>query len=181
LGAPNEDELFFFDYAARTGPAWNRRFPRRLSAERKAQDALQNLNGRRRFVAAKCAQQLVTMSFNQNLKTQLLLSEMQVKELAVRTGIKKHTIDGYLRTDGCMPSALNAVKIAKALRVSVEELVSGIPVEIKKGRPFSRETLRIAQIANGLDKKNLLFALQFMEMLHKGTKTAKSALPPPSE
>jgi transcriptional regulator with XRE-family HTH domain len=119
------------------------------------------------------------MSFNQNLKTQLLFSEMQVKELALQTGIKKHTIDGYLRTGGCMPSAANAVKIARVLGVTVEDLVSDIPVEIKKGRPFSRETLRIAQIANGLDRKNLLFALQFMEMLRNYTKSTKSE-PSPS-
>jgi transcriptional regulator with XRE-family HTH domain len=119
------------------------------------------------------------MSFNQNLKTQLLLSEMQVKELAIQTGIKKHTIDGYLRTGGCIPSAVNAVKLAKALGVTVEELVSDIPVDVKKGRPFSREALRIAQIANGLDRKNRLFALQFMEMLRKCAKIAKSELPVP--
>jgi transcriptional regulator with XRE-family HTH domain len=118
------------------------------------------------------------MSFNQNLKTQLLLSEMQVKELAIQTGIKKHTLDGYLRTGGCIPSAVNAVKIAKALGVTVEELVTEIPVGNKKSRPLSREALRIAQIANGLDKKNLLFALQFMEMLRQYTKNKKT--PPPS-
>ncbi|MDR1231033.1 MAG: helix-turn-helix domain-containing protein [Spirochaetaceae bacterium] len=115
------------------------------------------------------------------MKTQLLLAEMPVKELAVQTGIKKHTIDGYLRTGGCIPSAINAVKIAKALGVTVEELVSDIPVGIKKCRPFSRETLRIAQIANSLDRKNLLFALQFMEMLRNYTKTAKSRSPASSE
>jgi transcriptional regulator with XRE-family HTH domain len=113
------------------------------------------------------------MSFSENLKTQLLLSEMQVKELAVQAGIKKHTIDGYLRTGGCMPSAANAVKIARVLGVTVEELVSDTPMETKKGRPFSREALRIAQIANGLDRKNLLFALQFMEMLRDYMKSAK--------
>jgi transcriptional regulator with XRE-family HTH domain len=117
------------------------------------------------------------MSFSQNLKTQLILSEMQVKELAIQTGIKKHTIDGYLRTGGCMPSAANAVKIAGALGVTVEELVSEIPAEPKKSRPFSREALRIAQIANSLDKKNLLFALQFMEMLRNYVKNTKSAPP----
>jgi transcriptional regulator with XRE-family HTH domain len=119
------------------------------------------------------------MSFSQNLKTQLLLSEMQVKELAIQTGIKKHTIDGYLRTGGCMPSAANAVKIARVLGVTVEDLVSDTQIEIKKGRPFSREALRIAQIANSLDRKNLLFALQFMEMLRNYMKNPKPEPPVP--
>jgi transcriptional regulator with XRE-family HTH domain len=117
------------------------------------------------------------MSFNRNLKTQLILSEMPVKELAIQTGIKKHTIDGYLRTDGCVPSAVNAVKIAKALGVTVEELVADIQTDTRKSRPFSREALRIAQIANSLDKKNLLFALQFMEMLRNYAKNKKTTPP----
>jgi transcriptional regulator with XRE-family HTH domain len=121
------------------------------------------------------------MSFNQNLKAQLVISEMQVKELALQTGIKKHTIDGYLRTDGCMPSAANAVKIAKVLGVTVEELLADIPTKTKRSRPFSREALRIAQIASNLDKKRLLFALEFMELLCNDSKVKKHALPPFSE
>jgi transcriptional regulator with XRE-family HTH domain len=117
------------------------------------------------------------MSFNQNLKAQLLISEMQVKELALQSGIKKHTIDGYLRTDGCMPSAANAVKIAGVLGVTVEELLADIPAKAKKSRPFSREVLRIAQIANGLDRKRLLFALEFMELIRNDSK-AKTHTPP---
>ncbi|MDR1469320.1 MAG: helix-turn-helix domain-containing protein [Spirochaetaceae bacterium] len=117
---------------------------------------------------------------NQNLKAQLFISEMQVKELALRTGIKKHTIDGYLRTGGCMPSAANAVKIAGALGITVEELLAEVPVKAKRSRPFSREALRIAQIANGLDRKRLLFALEFMELLRNESK-AKKHTPPFSE
>jgi transcriptional regulator with XRE-family HTH domain len=119
------------------------------------------------------------MSFNQNLKTQLFISEMQVKELARQTGIKKHTIDGYLRTGGCMPSAANAVKIAGVLGVTVEELLAEIPIKAKQSRPFSREVLRIAQIANDLDKKRLLFALEFMELLRNDSRAKKNTPPPP--
>ncbi|MDR0638022.1 MAG: helix-turn-helix transcriptional regulator [Spirochaetaceae bacterium] len=121
------------------------------------------------------------MSFNQNLKTQLLISEMQVKELALQTGIKKHTIDGYLRTGGCMPSAANAVKIARVLGVTVEELLADIPTKAKRSHPFSREVLRIAEIANGLDKKRLLFALQFMELLRNDSRAKKHTPLPFSE
>jgi len=35
-------------------------------------------------------------------------------------GVKKQTIDSYLRENGYMPSAEAAVKIARALNVSVE-------------------------------------------------------------
>jgi transcriptional regulator with XRE-family HTH domain len=65
------------------------------------------------------------MGFKENLKAELSYSGMLVKELAVRSGIKKHTIDNYLNTHNAMPSAEAAVSIARALGVSVEYLVTG--------------------------------------------------------
>jgi transcriptional regulator with XRE-family HTH domain len=65
------------------------------------------------------------MSFRENLKKELLFRGMLVKELATAAGINKHTIDNYLSTNNYMPSADNAVKIAAALGVSVEYLVTG--------------------------------------------------------
>ena len=65
------------------------------------------------------------MSFRENLKDELTYQDMTVKELANKTGISKHTIDHYLTTNGSQPQAELAVKIAKALNVSVEYLVLG--------------------------------------------------------
>jgi len=50
---------------------------------------------------------------------------MLVKELAAQSGISKSTLDNYLGVRGYMPSAEAAVKIAQALGVSVEYLVTG--------------------------------------------------------
>jgi len=68
------------------------------------------------------------MGFRENLKSQLEYSGMLVKELAACTGIKKKTLDSYLGKRGYTPSVDAAVKIARALGVSVEHLVTG-PVE----------------------------------------------------
>jgi transcriptional regulator with XRE-family HTH domain len=65
------------------------------------------------------------MGFKENLKAELSYSGMLVKELAARSGIKKHTIDNYLNTHNAMPSAEAAVAIARVLGVSVEYLVTG--------------------------------------------------------
>jgi transcriptional regulator with XRE-family HTH domain len=65
------------------------------------------------------------MGFRENLKAQLQYSDMLVKELAEKSGLKKQRIDSYLRKDGYEPSAETAVKIAQALGVSVEYLVTG--------------------------------------------------------
>ena len=48
-----------------------------------------------------------------------------VKELAVLTGISKSTLDNYLNIRANIPPADVAVKIAQALGVTVEYLVTG--------------------------------------------------------
>jgi len=68
---------------------------------------------------------LATMGFRENLKAELAYRGMLVKELAYRSGVKKRTLDSYLRGDGAAPSAQAAVSIAGALDVSVEYLVTG--------------------------------------------------------
>jgi transcriptional regulator with XRE-family HTH domain len=55
-----------------------------------------------------------------------------VKELSAQTGIPVATLDCYLKTKSTEPSAKNAVKIARALAVSVEYLVTGKTPEFEK-------------------------------------------------
>ena len=69
------------------------------------------------------------MSFRENLKSELDFQDIKVKELAASSGISKRTIDQYLSSAAKMPSAENAVKIAQALGVTVEYLVTGKPSE----------------------------------------------------
>ena len=65
------------------------------------------------------------MGFKENLKSELLFQNLLVKELAVKTGISKRTLDNYLRDKNSEPTAENAVKIAQTLGVSTEYLVTG--------------------------------------------------------
>ena len=69
------------------------------------------------------------MGFRENLKEELSFQDIKVKELAFRTGINRRTIDNYLRENTSQPTAENAVKIAQALGVTVEYLVTGIPAQ----------------------------------------------------
>jgi transcriptional regulator with XRE-family HTH domain len=75
------------------------------------------------------------MGFRENLRAELNYADMCVKELAARTGIKKGTIDGYLREKGYTPSVDIALRIARALGVTVEYLVTGN--ENPKGKALS--------------------------------------------
>jgi transcriptional regulator with XRE-family HTH domain len=75
------------------------------------------------------------MGFKENLKAELTYADMHVKELAALSGIKKQTIDSYLRENNYTPSVVAAVKIAKALGVSVEQLVTGKETTNKETPP----------------------------------------------
>ena len=76
------------------------------------------------------------MGFGENLKQELVYNGMLKKELAALSGVHKRTIDTYVRKNSSMPPADNAVKIAKALGVTVEYLVNGednsVPKEVSR-------------------------------------------------
>jgi transcriptional regulator with XRE-family HTH domain len=67
------------------------------------------------------------MPFRENLKQQLSFSDMPVKELARLSGVKKSTIDSYLNYHRRMPSADAALRLARALGVTVEQLFGTSP------------------------------------------------------
>ena len=63
--------------------------------------------------------------FKQTLCAEMDFQDIKVKELANRTGISQRTLEGYLGSRASIPPADVAVKIANALNVSVEYLVTG--------------------------------------------------------
>ena len=63
--------------------------------------------------------------FKQTLRAEMDFQDIKVKELANRTGISQRTLEGYLGSRASIPPADVAVKIANALNVSVEYLVTG--------------------------------------------------------
>jgi transcriptional regulator with XRE-family HTH domain len=80
------------------------------------------------------------MSFAENLRSELDYQDMIVKQLAAKTGVNIHTLNHYLSGKKSMPPADVAVKIAAALGVSVEYLVTGQGLEQPvRGRTPARE------------------------------------------
>jgi transcriptional regulator with XRE-family HTH domain len=107
------------------------------------------------------------MGFRENLKEELSFSGIFVKELAAKTGLNKRTIDKYLRTDGSIPSAEAAVKIAKVLGVTVEYLVTG-----QDSLPLSPTRLRspvlhLIKLAETLDNEYCEVVVGLAEDLKK--------------
>jgi transcriptional regulator with XRE-family HTH domain len=64
-------------------------------------------------------------NFRKNLRDELEYQDLTVKELAAKSGVAKGALDCYVGKQASIPPATTAVKIAKALGVSVEYLVSG--------------------------------------------------------
>jgi transcriptional regulator with XRE-family HTH domain len=106
------------------------------------------------------------MGFKENLKSELLYSGILVKELSAKTGIKKHTLDNYLNTHNSLPNAETAVKIARALGVTVEYLVTGTEGKPGKSQPPLLPDIRqLVNIANKLTPKNRRLAIKLVKTL----------------
>ena len=103
------------------------------------------------------------------MKSELAYSGILVKELATLSGVNKRTIDNYLNTHNCIPSADAAVRIAIALGVSVEYLITGNERQERKSAqpvPDSRAILKNLETLNKRDRKivlNLIKSLKEME------------------
>ncbi|GHV91898.1 transcriptional regulator [Spirochaetia bacterium] len=67
--------------------------------------------------------------FSDRLRTEIEYAGLNQKEFAARAGIKKRALDGYLGVQKSMPPADVAIKMALALGLSVEYLVSGREVK----------------------------------------------------
>ena len=99
------------------------------------------------------------MAFGENLKQELAYSGMLKKELASISGVNKRAIDTYVRTNSSMPPADTAVKIAKALGVTVEYLVTGEDSSMPKD--ISRLTRTILTL-NKRDQKLITLLVKAM-------------------
>lgn len=80
------------------------------------------------------------MGFKENLKDEIAYHGLMVKEVANKAGLQPSSLSNYLRENSSIPSADIAVKIARALNVSVEYLVTG-----ENFSPFSSEVRLIAE------------------------------------
>jgi transcriptional regulator with XRE-family HTH domain len=101
------------------------------------------------------------MGFRENLREILEQLDIQQKELAAQVGISLRNLENYLGKDSSMPSADKAVRIAQALGVSVEYLVTGSESQTKNPLASLRPDFRsLSQLTDQLPKKDRLFVLE---------------------
>ncbi len=65
------------------------------------------------------------MGFKENLRAEMEFQDIKPKELSERTGISVNTLRNYINNHDALPNIDSAVKIAKVLNTTVEELVEG--------------------------------------------------------
>lgn len=104
-------------------------------------------------------------SFKKNLKAELQYQDMRVKELAQKSGISKRTIDHYLEENSSEPLAEAAVKIAGALGVSVEYLVTGKDDILKNS--LTPQKMRLLNKITRMDSSDADLLLQISSRLEK--------------
>ena len=107
-------------------------------------------------------------SFRKNLRDELDYQDLTVKELAAKTGIAKGALDCYLGKQASIPPATAAVKIARALGVSVEYLVTGQKPQEEELVGLSGPKVRsILQILKTLDDENQDIMFGIAQVLRK--------------
>ncbi len=114
---------------------------------------------------------VLSMSFNENLKEAMFCKNLTTIQLAALTNINSGTISNYLKTKGSIPPADKALKLAKALDVSVDFLVNGFDSKtdssIQQKSPFSIEVFKIAQKMDGLEKDELAIITSLIDLLKR--------------
>lgn len=81
----------------------------------------------------------------ENLRKAVKASGLYVKEVSAHSGVSKRTIDKWLEIEAINPRAMDLYKVARALKKTVEELLTGRTAE---GVPA--EALELAQKIAGL-------------------------------
>lgn len=106
------------------------------------------------------------MGFKENLKSELAYSGMLVKELAAKSGVNKYSIDNYLNARGQIPSIEAGVKIAQALGVTAEYLVTGKEgIQTGESQKLTHDIQIITQLAGQLSEEKRKFLIDFIKLL----------------
>jgi transcriptional regulator with XRE-family HTH domain len=114
---------------------------------------------------------LMESNFRKNLRDELAYQDLTVKELAAKSGVAKAALDCYVGKQASVPPATTAVKIARALGVSVEQLVSGQKSRHEEIIVSSSPRVRaILQIFKDLDEENQDIMVAIAQILKRHTR-----------
>mgnify|MGYP002867301929 CR=1 FL=1 len=107
---------------------------------------------------------LWSMDFRSRLREEIEYSGKLYKDVAAEAGITKSTMDSYVGSQGSMPAADIAVRLAQVLGVSVEYLVTGNGAE----NTISKKDFHILSCLKKLPEHERKALEQYIENLSKG-------------
>lgn len=105
------------------------------------------------------------MGFKENLRDEISYQGLMIKEVADKAGIKAGSLSNYLKENSSIPAADVAVKIAKALNVSVEYLVTG--KESSLNGEINDKIFPIVKRLNHLSDEDFAFFEEVLNRLEK--------------
>lgn len=107
------------------------------------------------------------MTFRERLREQIDYCGFLDKEVASMAGISKRTIDSYVGSESCMPSAEVAVRIAKVLGVTVEYLVTGEKEPNSENNIYNEKTQKLLKKFSKLSEHDKDLLVSFAETMEK--------------
>ncbi len=107
------------------------------------------------------------MGFRERLKEEMAYQDIKTQDLAERSGVNKRTIDHYLMNNSQEPSVSKAVKIAQALHVSVEYLVTGTEAAGSPG--IAREFVDFVNDFSALSPRQRSVVMQMVQVLSESS------------
>jgi len=106
----------------------------------------------------------MSCSFRENLREELDYQGIIIKELSAKTNIPIATLDCYLGARAAIPSVEAALKIARALQVSVEYLVTGKEYDGERPRvKLCREAREIIRLIEQLNPEQCKVILKLVD------------------
>ncbi|AEE17598.1 helix-turn-helix domain-containing protein [Treponema brennaborense] len=104
------------------------------------------------------------MGFKENLRREMEFQDIKQKELSELTGISVNTLRNYINGHNALPNIDSAIKIAAALKVSVEYLATGAEEhDTEENYKQRRKLLADFESLGPNDKKSVLALIAEMK------------------
>lgn len=104
------------------------------------------------------------MSFKERLREEIEYKGLQIKEVSALAGVNNNTFLSYVDARGSLPNVEIGVKIAKALGVSVEYLVTGENSELS-GKSKYTDIQEILSDLEQMDRDRISIAKKIVRAL----------------
>ena len=109
------------------------------------------------------------MGFKENLKDEMQYQDVKIKELSDKTSISENTLRNYINGHNALPNIYSAVKIAKVLNITVEELVNGriAKMNMNKSSLDNEQASKFLSIFLALNTNDKLSVMALMQEMKK--------------